>query len=85
MPSFKHTLKTKNVTLLDEQRTILKCNNCGQPWSPNIQSGGRLPRGYWKCPNRCNWEERQFKHPPEVRAFFAQRNRKYRNKKVKNT
>lgn len=32
----------------------LACERCGQAWSPNLRGGGRLPRGYWKCPNGCN-------------------------------
>jgi hypothetical protein len=23
-------------------------------WTPNLLPGGRLPRGYWQCPNGCN-------------------------------
>lgn len=29
---------------------IPKLDNCGQIWSPSLLAGGRLPRGYWKCP-----------------------------------
>jgi hypothetical protein len=36
------------------QNILLSCESCGCRWSPNLISGGRLPRGYWKCPNRCN-------------------------------
>jgi hypothetical protein len=42
------------VEILDKSKVHLSCNNCGQGWSPNILAGGRLPRGYWKCPNGCN-------------------------------
>ena len=82
MPSLKYTLKHRNVTLIDERRTWLQCNACGQTWSPNIQEGGRLPKGYWKCPHGCNFEPQEFKHPPEVRAYFAKRNREQRKKKT---
>jgi hypothetical protein len=81
MPPFKYILKKNGVTLLDEKRIILKCNHCGQIWSPNIQSGGRLPKGYWKCPNGCNYEPKEYKHPKEVRAYFAKRTREYRQRK----
>ncbi len=47
-------LKKVGVTITDIRRTMLRCDKCGQYWSPNIQPGGRLPRGYWKCPNGCN-------------------------------
>lgn len=43
-----------DVELTDASRVWLACNNCGQQWSPNILPGGKLPSGYWKCPNGCN-------------------------------
>jgi hypothetical protein len=42
------------VAIVDQNRMLLKCQKCGQVWSPNLRSGGRLPRGYWQCPNGCN-------------------------------
>lgn len=33
----------------------LTCNSCGATWSTEPTPGGKLPAGYWKCPNRCNW------------------------------
>ena len=33
---------------------ILHCGFCGQGWSPMLLEGGRLRRGYWKCPNGCH-------------------------------
>jgi hypothetical protein len=47
-------LKKFGVTVVEEQKVILNCDKCGQGWSPNIQPGGKMPRGYWKCPNGCN-------------------------------
>ncbi len=44
------------VEITDSHRVWLRCTNCGQGWSPNLLSGGRMPRGYWKCPNECNWQ-----------------------------
>jgi len=32
------------VRILDERTVRLKCESCGQVWSPNLRSGGRLPR-----------------------------------------
>jgi len=34
--------------------TALWCLACGIFWAPMLQRGGRLPRGYWKCPKGCN-------------------------------
>jgi hypothetical protein len=52
--SLERRLKRVGVALLDAHSLRLACENCGQTWSPNLQPGGRLPRGYWKCPNGCN-------------------------------
>lgn len=49
-------LKKVGVEIINQARVHLKCMKCGQLWSPNIQPGGTLPRGYWKCPNGCNSE-----------------------------
>ena len=50
-------LQRADVGCIDIAKFQLKCNCCGQVWSPNILSGGRLPRGYWKCPTGCNFEK----------------------------
>lgn len=51
---WERKLDRKGVQVVDPYGLWLRCNSCGQPWSPNIQTGGRLPRGYWRCPNECN-------------------------------
>ena len=33
-----------------------RCLKCGVVWSPNLRKGGRLPKGWWRCPNKCNKE-----------------------------
>lgn len=84
MPSLNYTLKQHKVTRVYPDGRMysffLQCDTCGLTWSPNIQPGGRLPKGYWKCPKQCNWEEKEYKHSPEVRSYFAQRNREQRAK-----
>ena len=50
----KSELKRVGVSIIDETRIMLKCDQCDARWSPNLRTGGNLPRGYWKCPNRCN-------------------------------
>lgn len=81
MANFQYTLKLHNVTLIDERQVLLRCNQCGQPWSPILLEGGRLPKGYWKCPKGCNHTPKEFKHSSEVRAYFAKRNRDYKKRK----
>lgn len=48
------SLAKVGVDLLDKHRIHLQCQYCGALWSPNLQRGGKLPRGWWKCPNGCN-------------------------------
>jgi len=43
------------VQILNRYDLELQCLTCGERWSPRPHPDGRLPRGYWKCPNRCNW------------------------------
>jgi hypothetical protein len=47
-------LRKVGVTLCDPRRLVLECDACSQIWSPMLLPGGRLPRGYWKCPNACH-------------------------------
>ena len=42
------------VDLIDEYMPLLGCQECGHRWRPNILGGGKMPRGYWKCPENCN-------------------------------
>jgi len=50
-------LRTAQVSVVDPHRLILECDRCGHLWSPNLLTGGRLPRGYWKCPWGCSSED----------------------------
>jgi len=43
------------VRLLNKYGRILQCEECGETWSPQPAPDGSLPRGFWRCPNRCNW------------------------------
>ncbi len=47
-------MKKVGVTIENRDHVLLRCDACGQSWSPNLLSKGRLPRGYWKCPRSCN-------------------------------
>lgn len=47
-------VRRHGATLINPERIVLKCNVCGECWSPNIRTGGRLPAKYWLCPNLCN-------------------------------
>ena len=43
-----------DVKIVDAHNFWLKCTACGRSWSPNLRARGRLPRGYWQCPEGCN-------------------------------
>ena len=32
----------------------ITCQVCGAQWTPTLRGDGRLPTGYWRCPNGCN-------------------------------
>lgn len=49
-------LANVGVQLTDPSRNIFHCVLCGVGWAVNLRPGGRLPRGYWKCPQGCNGE-----------------------------
>ena len=43
------------IECIDKDRLWFRGLTCGCRWSPNLLRGGRLPRGYWKCPEyECN-------------------------------
>ena len=42
------------VEIVDRHSMWFECKVCGEIWSPNLGAGGRLPRGYWRCPTGCN-------------------------------
>lgn len=49
------SLRRVGVELVSRSRVWLRCVECGGVWSPNLRRGGRLPRGWWKCPHYgCN-------------------------------
>jgi hypothetical protein len=48
-------LEKLGVKKLNRYALVLECNACETTWSPKPDAGGILPRGFWRCPNRCNW------------------------------
>jgi hypothetical protein len=42
------------VRLANRYGQVLECEACKTRWSPERLSDGSLPRGFWRCPNRCN-------------------------------
>jgi hypothetical protein len=48
-----YTRLPKNVKLLNSDSIWFQCEICGAKWSPNLLTGGRLPRNSKMCPNGC--------------------------------
>ena len=48
------SLARVGVELINRSSVSLRCESCGQVWSPNLRRGGAMPRGWWRCPNACN-------------------------------
>jgi hypothetical protein len=48
-------LEKLGVRIHNKYDLSLECMSCGQVWTPQSHEDATLPRGYWKCPNRCNW------------------------------
>jgi hypothetical protein len=48
-------LEKMGVRIHNKYELSLECMNCGEVWAPRLRYDETLPRGYWKCPNRCNW------------------------------
>jgi hypothetical protein len=42
------------VEIINPHHLLLACKECSYAWQPMIQPGGKLPRGYWQCPQGCN-------------------------------
>ncbi len=38
----------------DLHHLVFVCQQCGIAWTPQLRGFGRMPKGYWKCPNGCN-------------------------------
>jgi hypothetical protein len=54
MPKLSAKERRHEVRCIDRHSGFYQCDGCGQVWSPNLGAGGRLPRGWWRCPNGCN-------------------------------
>ena len=48
-------LEKLGVRIHNKYDLSLECLACGEIWTPRRHPDETLPRGYWKCPNRCNW------------------------------
>jgi hypothetical protein len=43
------------VRLLNKYGWVLQCERCGTTWTAQPLPDGSFPRGFSRCPNRCNW------------------------------
>jgi len=42
------------IRVFQRDDLVLQCVTCGETWCPVLDSGGKLPFGYWMCPKNCN-------------------------------
>jgi hypothetical protein len=54
VPAERRKLRRHKVELLSAGNFVLKCEQCGQVFCPMLP----LRRGYWRCPNKCNWPQK---------------------------
>lgn len=54
-------LSSVGVVLVESRPTILRCTCCGMGWQ--LLEGGKLHRGWWKCPAGCNGDIRNIDRP----------------------
>ena len=59
-PSWYHLLRSPQlaklgVKVINRFALSLECKTCKEQWTPQRHADGRLIKGYWRCPNRCNW------------------------------
>ena len=47
-------LSELGVRMLNRMDLTLECTECGETWTPHLDSSGKLPFDYWLCPARCN-------------------------------
>jgi hypothetical protein len=47
-------LSEVGVQLLNRTDLLLECKGCGETWTPQLDSSGKLPFDFWRCPARCN-------------------------------
>jgi hypothetical protein len=50
-------LSKVGVEIVDKYRIILACRECDMAWAVNVLSDGKLPKGYWHCPQGCKMPE----------------------------
>jgi hypothetical protein len=50
-------LSALGLRMANRTDLILECNSCGETWTPQLDSSGKLPFDYWCCPARCNAEK----------------------------
>ena len=48
----RESLNQVGVDLVNEMARVLRCQTCRYVWAPrSARDDGRLPSGWWKCPN----------------------------------
>ena len=51
----ERSLAKVGVEIVDQDRVILRCKECGAAFSPMWKTGAkRMPKRWWRCHNGCN-------------------------------
>jgi hypothetical protein len=51
---FLKSMKRTGLRVMKFSPLRLFCRECCTDWQPKKLPGGKLPNGYWRCPNGCN-------------------------------
>jgi hypothetical protein len=47
-------LSALGVRIVNRTDLILGCTKCGETWTLQLDSSGKLTQDYWVCPLKCN-------------------------------
>ena len=64
-------MEQKKVELVEGTEFTLRCLTCGGTWEPETEGRQRLPKGYWKCPERCNEAFGQEERPRGLKVLLV--------------
>lgn len=53
----RERIKRGNIELVDEERLLLRCKNCGAVWRLTLNDKSPIASAWWECPNGCQSPE----------------------------
>lgn len=76
-------LRKVGVEIVDKDRSILRCMNCGHTWNASPPPDRLRQKNYWKCEFYCNGTEREFEILAKEHRRI-EREEKIREERIKN-